>query len=75
MKVRRINRPTEEYAQCSRPKEALSEQPWKGYRERRAAGNGKSVDTCMREAQWEIDGDKFCTQHAGMIALEELEGK
>lgn len=75
MKVRRIHRPDEEYAQCAYPKEQLREVGWKGYREKRSQFNGKNPATCMREASWEIDGRKLCTQHAGMTALEHLEVK
>lgn len=83
MKVRRIHRPDEDYAQCAYPKEALREVGWKGYREvgwkgyreKRSQYNGKDPATCMREASWEIDGKKLCTQHAGMTALEHLEAK
>ena len=72
MRVRRINRPEEEYCQCAYPKEQLREVGWKGYRERRSQYNGKDPSTCMREGQWEVDGKPLCTQHAGMIALEFL---
>lgn len=72
MKVRKINRPEEEYCQCAQPASALREVGWKGYREGRSRQNGKDPSTCMREGQWEIDGKMFCTQHAGMIALEHL---
>jgi hypothetical protein len=75
LKVRRIHRPDEDYAQCEYPKEALREVGWKGYREKRSRQNGKDPATCMREASWEIDGKKLCTQHAGMTALEHLEAK
>ena len=75
MNVRRIHRPDEDYAQCAYPKEALREVEWKGYREKRSQYNGKNPATCMREASWEIDGKKLCTQHAGMTALEHLEVK
>ena len=75
MNVRRIHRPDEDYAQCAYPKEALRAVGWKGYREKRSQYNGKNPATCMREASWEIDGKKLCTQHAGMTALEHLEVK
>lgn len=75
MKVRRIHRPSEHYAQCSYPKDQLREVGWKGYRETRSQRNGKDAATCMREASWEVDGKKLCTQHAGMTALEHLEAK
>lgn len=73
MRVRHIHRPSEEYSQCQFPKEELHEQPWRGYRESRTRYNGKDASTCMREAQWEVDGKKLCTQHAGIRALEHLE--
>lgn len=75
MIVRKINRAEEEYSQCQVPKEKLTSIPWKGYRERRAMSNGKSMATCMREAQWEVDGQCLCTQHAGIIALRHLSGE
>jgi hypothetical protein len=75
MRVRRIVRPEEDYAQCSYPKEALKEVGWKGYRERRSQQNGKNPSTCMREASWEVGGRKLCAQHAGMTALEFLEAQ
>lgn len=73
MQVRRVNRPTEDYAQCSYPKEKLHQIGWKGYREQRSRYTGKDTSTCMREASWEIDGAMLCTQHAGMTVLEHME--
>lgn len=75
MRVRRVNRPTEDYAQCAFPKEQLREVGWKGYREKRSQHNGKNPETCMREASWEVDGRMLCTQHAGMAVLNHMETK
>jgi hypothetical protein len=75
MIVRRMNRSEEEFTQCQLPKDKLTFVPWKGYRERRSDRNGKSAATCMRLAQWEVDGQCLCTQHAGIIALRHLSGE
>jgi len=73
VKVRKIDRPTEDYSQCQFPKEKLNLVGWKGYREGQSRRNGRDPSTCMRPAQWEVDGQKLCTQHAGAVALEHLE--
>lgn len=72
MRVRKIVRHMEPYRQCSWPKENLHETGWKGYREERSQYNRKNPDTCMRHASWEIDGKSYCTQHAGLLVLEEF---
>ena len=75
MRVRRLDKPLEKI-QCQLPKEELDPNTigWKGYRERRSRQNGQDPSYCMRHAVWEVDGILMCTQHAGMKALEYLEG-
>lgn len=75
MKVKRLSGPPYAKVQCSLPKGDLAPNTlgWAGYRELRSNFNGQSPDRCMRHARWEIDGERLCTQHAGMRALEFLE--
>lgn len=75
MKVKRLEGPPFEKIQCQLPKTELHPNAlgWKGYRETRSKRNGQNPASCMRHAMWEVDGQKLCTQHAGMKALEFLE--
>lgn len=73
MKVERIDRPNSHRRQCSLPKGELNPGSigYKGYREKRA-GAHSNPETCLRDSQWLIDGKPYCTQHAGMKALEHM---
>jgi hypothetical protein len=74
MKVRKLEGPPYEKLQCELPQGELAPNAlgYKGYRERRSERNGRDPSCCMRNAMWEVDGQKLCTQHAGQKALEHL---
>lgn len=74
MRVQKIVRHESHQRQCSLPKAELAPGSlgYKGYREKRSEGTYRSSERCLRDAQWLIDGVPYCTQHAGIKALEHL---
>jgi hypothetical protein len=65
--------------QCMFPASKLSPGTvgYSGYRERRmqSRGGGFTIKQCMNLAQWTLDDKYYCSRHAGLIILEQLDGR
>lgn len=81
MNIKRVVWVDERFEKCKRPQCSSPmnrDELTKGYKlylEDRLMRTGKSPDFCGKFATHEVDGQLFCSQHAGQKALEALEDR